>query len=448
MSSKKVPRATLLSIAFLSCTFLGYVYTTPTSQKTQIEDKVWMRFEKTQLLAVHIEKPNGEKIQLTNKSDYWSVQSDSLREAKRASKTMINRIKHQLHDLDFREDFVPSSSKSMEEYGLGSKATRVKLMLRGSQEQSLLVGDLNPSKVSYYVQHADGVDQKVYTVKKSSMDMFLQPVDAFRESRMINIDMRSLTSLSYQSEDRQIQLRKGEGKDWLVQNAQMQLVLANRDIVMRMIGRLSALKASSFVDVSTRELEQYELSNPRLKWSLQNEIGQKIELLVGKNYNQDLVYYWIEGDTTVYVAKGQLLKDFSFDVSKIVERRIFQRKMDVIDQLVLLRSGKEHALVLQGGDWYWKDGSLVSGITPQRFFEEIRDSQCEISNETFERTTSPISTIQAYISNKLEFTIDVFEHGHQKLIILTNDIPCFLHHSQLDRIMEDVERESNIHHNK
>ena len=61
MSFPKIPRRTILSIAFLSCTFLGYVYTTPTSQKTQIEDKVWMRFEKTQLIEKEKSEQRGKE---------------------------------------------------------------------------------------------------------------------------------------------------------------------------------------------------------------------------------------------------------------------------------------------------------------------------------------------------------------------------------------------------
>ena len=94
------------------------------------------------------------------------------------------------------------------------------------------------------------------------MDMFLQSVDAFRESRIIHMDMRSLSQLTYESQTRRVVLQKGEGKDWKIQDAGV--TMANRDVVMRMIGRLSALKASSFVDIDSKEIQKYGLDNPHL----------------------------------------------------------------------------------------------------------------------------------------------------------------------------------------
>ena len=76
---------------------------------------------KTQLQGVLIEKPDGEVLTLQQKEDHWTVQSNSMTEPKRASKTMLNRIKHQLHELDFREEFTLSADKELETYGLGRK---------------------------------------------------------------------------------------------------------------------------------------------------------------------------------------------------------------------------------------------------------------------------------------------------------------------------------------
>ena len=281
MNIKNIPSSTLRSLLFVFVTGVGYFMTLPNPEATLSVDKTWMRFEKTRLQGVLIEKPDGEVLSLQQKDDHWTVQSNSMTEPKRASKTMLNRIKHQLHELDFREEFTLSADKELETYGLGRKGTRVKLQLLGKQEQSLLVGDLNPSKVSYFVQYGDGEDRVVHTVKKSSMDMFLQSVDAFRESRIIHMDMRSLSQLSYESQTGRVVLQKGEGKDWKIEDAGV--TMANRDVVMRMIGRLSALKASSFVDIDFKESQKYGFDNPYLTWNLKNEVGQNVVLLVGNN---------------------------------------------------------------------------------------------------------------------------------------------------------------------
>ena len=316
---------------------------------------------------------------------------------------MLNRIKHQLHDGFSRGIAFPQTKVG--NIRLGTKNTRVSTT-SGRAEQSLLVGDLNPSKVSYFVQYGDGEDRVVHTVKKSSMDMFLQSVDAFRESRVF-IWISLLSQLTYESQTGRVVLEKGEGKDWKIQDAGV--TMANRDVVMRMIGRLSALKASSFVDIDSKEIQKYGLDNPHLTWNLKNEVGQNVVLLVGNKYNEELRYYWIQGDSTVYVAKSQLLVDFVFERSKIREQKIFQRKMIGVDKIKLSINNQAHEVSLDGGEWYWSDGSLVSGITPQRFFEEIRDAQCSFDNEPIagnnlgSENENRFATIQLYQSTSLQF---------------------------------------------
>ena len=61
--------------------------------------------------------------------------------------------------------------------------------------------------------------------------------------------------------------------------------MANRDVVMRMIGRLSALKASSFVDVDSKEIQKCKHNPSDLE--PQNEVGQNVVLLVGNKYNEE-----------------------------------------------------------------------------------------------------------------------------------------------------------------
>ena len=204
---QKYPVLYIVFLAFVFVTGVGYFTTIPNPEATLSVDKTWMRFEKTQLQGVLIEKPDGEVLTLRQKDDHWTVQSNSMTEPRRASKTMLNRIKHQLHELDFRENSLFPQTKSWKHMAW-DKSYKGGMQLLGEQEQSLLVGDLNPSKVSYFVQYGDGEDRVVHTVKKSSMDMFLQSVDAFRESRIIHMDMRSLSQLTYESKQDVLYYRK------------------------------------------------------------------------------------------------------------------------------------------------------------------------------------------------------------------------------------------------
>ena len=134
------------------------------SQESIVPIKVeqLFRFEKHDLKEVVITQPTGTTIQLQEREGVWYLNDESL-----ASTSMVNRIKHQLHDLDARTTVV-KDTKSPTRYGLGETATRVELFFRSRDPIRFLVGDPNPSLVSYYMQPLEG--SAIYTVKKSSMD--------------------------------------------------------------------------------------------------------------------------------------------------------------------------------------------------------------------------------------------------------------------------------------
>ena len=450
-----IPRSTLWSMLFLIGSFFSYIYTKPTPTIDMETDKNWLRFEKTQLQSVSIQRPDGSLLILQRQNDHWTTQMSPKSEKKRASKTMINRIKHQLHNLDFRETFTPTEGKQPEDYGLGSKATKVTLHLMGNKEHVLYVGDLNPSKVSYYVQYENNDGSQLYTVKKSSMDMFLQSNDAFRESRIVHMDMKSLSKMSYQgkSHNTTIQLIKKNEKDWYIQQTSEDMVLANREHVMRMIGRLAALKAVSFVDIDQKDLASYELLEPHMTWVLENNIGQRVELQMGKEYDDKMVFYRIFDENTLYVAKKEIIHDFSFSIADIWEQKIFFQRLQDTSKIVLLRDGMAHQMILQGGEWYWSDGSLISGITPQRFFEAIRDAQCEMALESTTENIKHIDVNQIYaqiqifdVQGNVPLTLDVFARDND-IFLQDGELLCPVLESRIKRIMEDVARESQIHHN-
>ena len=452
---KHIPRSTLWAILFLIGSFFAYILTIPTPRSDVESDKNWLRFEKTQLQSVSIQRPDNSLLILEKQTDHWTMQISPQTEQKRASKTMINRIKHQLHDLDFRETFRPSDGKQPEDYGLGSKATKVTLKLLGNKEHILYVGDLNPSKVSYYVQYENNDGSQLYTVKKSSMDMFLQSNDAFRESRILHIDMKSLTKMTYQQKgiSSEMQLIKKNEKDWYIQNTSGDMVLANRERVMRMIGRLAALKAVSFVDIDPKDLASYEFLEPNMTWILENNIGQHVELQMGKQYDDKMVFYRVFDENSLYIAKKEIVNDFSFSISDIWEQKIFFHRLQDTSKIVLLIDGTAHQMILQGGEWYWSDGSLISGITPQRFFETIRDAQCELGQEPsteiadFVRTNEAYAQIQIYATQEhTHLKLDVFEQANN-IVLRDGESLCSLAQSRIKRIMEDVIRESHIHHN-
>ena len=72
-----------------------------------------------------------------------------------AGLTMVNRIRHQLHNLEARAK-VTREKDDLDLYGLG-KGIRVELMLNSGKKIEFLAGDPNPTGVSYYIRPLPGI---------------------------------------------------------------------------------------------------------------------------------------------------------------------------------------------------------------------------------------------------------------------------------------------------
>ena len=156
-----------------------------------------------------------------------------------ASKTQVNRTRHQLHDLVARASVVENpDSPSL--YGLGDKqAVRVTLRFRDGTEESFLAGDPNPSGVSYYMQREG--DPAIYTVKKSAVDYFSLDLEDFRERRFAGFNAKDVDRLHAQLPDQTLTIQRTGEKQWemVAPNPGMAVSL---DKARALLGRISVLK--------------------------------------------------------------------------------------------------------------------------------------------------------------------------------------------------------------
>ena len=183
-----------------------------------------------------------------------------------AGRSMVNRVKHQLHDLTARATVV-ADAESPELYGLGANATTVLLTMRDGRELAFAAGDPNPSSVSYYIQPMPG--EVVYTVKKSAVDYYSLTLSEFRERRFATFDSKDVTrfqaTLLMPGAPASLDIESTGDREW--QMHEPVAMAANDDRVRRLIGRVSALKARDFVELTeggrSARMTEFGLDAPR-----------------------------------------------------------------------------------------------------------------------------------------------------------------------------------------
>lgn len=345
---------------------------TPAERKAALKEaeKPIFVFEKANLVKVEVKRPDGT-IVLAERADGWWIEGEELR----ASRSMVNRVKHQLHDLVARATVVEGEADDAL-YGLGESAIRVKLTFRDGSAEEFDAGDPNPSGVSFYLRKVG--DATVYTVKKSAVDYYSLSLAEFRERRFATFDSKDVDALAADLPGgrRLAFQRTGESAWDMLEPSRF---AADDGEIRGLLGRVSALKAIQFVSDDDSDLAKYGLDAPRARITVRFSGREPLTLLLGaptgeKDGEYALAYVKLDGEPTVYAARDGLLEDYTADPETFRIKRFARIDPNELASVVATFAGdaddrdlaKTVTVKLEADSWLWDDGVPVPGSTPRR----------------------------------------------------------------------------------
>ena len=420
----------------------------PPEQVDEDPDRAIYVFEKQDLVKAHVLRSDKSAITLTETDEGWIIEETGFR----ASKSMVNRVKHQLHDLTARAQVV-EETKDPALYGLGeSQRVHVTLTMRDGGVIEFYGGDPNPSAVSYYIQPLPG--ETVYTVKKSAVDYYSLDFDDFRERRFAGFNSKDADLIDAQlPEGRLLKIQRTGEKRWMMlEPVEMAVSL---DKARSLLGRVGALKATDFAVNDPGDLSEYGLDDPRAVITIAFGTREPMTLLIGARVIDDsdppLAYMMLEGDGTVYTAKDQLLEDFLVDIDDLRETRMVELEEDDVVEVVgtLLRSddadaviGEEVVLRKVGDVWQWWDGTPVPGSTPRRLASRVTSLEADEFVDDAPRSLKP------YGLDKPRARVQAADDlGNAKVVLLGDEGPPEIGHEdrEIRRLYVMLEGEPNVY---
>jgi hypothetical protein len=360
----------------------------PAVTQTRDEGPRLFEFEKHELTKISVQRPDGTTVVLIENDGKWTIEGTDFV----AGRSMVNRVKHQLHDLTARATVVEDPDMA-ELYGLGENAIQVELIMRSGDALRFRAGDPNPSSVSYYIQPLPG--DVIYTVKKSAVDYYSLSLDEFRERRFAGFDSKDVTrytaKLVIEDALPMLDIEKLGERSW--EMTEPQKMPASDDRVRRLLGRVSALKAKDFIELGEETgpeaLAEYGLASPRVDLTIRFASRDPLHILVGsdapsENKLEELAYMMFADDDTIYVARRGMLDEYSADLSEYRNRRVVRMQAaDVVAVDAVLQPREEqdlegeHGVRLAAGEWFWKDGVPVPGSTPERVARQLAEMEVE-----------------------------------------------------------------------
>jgi len=373
----KAFRGTLLALLALALVVGAWWFVRPPPPAPVAKDKgkkeegvQLFNFEKSELVRVEVARPEGT-ITLTEKPDGWWIEGDELH----ASKSMVNRVKHQLHDLVSRA-VVVENPDAPALYGLGEGAIHVTLTFRDGTVQKFDAGDPNPSGVSFYLRPIPG--DLIYTVKKSAVDYYSLSLAEFRERRFASFDSKDVDALEAIRQDGStLKFQRIGEHDWDLFSPES--FGADDGDVRSLLGRISAMKAIQFVADSAPDPAVYGFDAPRLTVKLHFSARPTLTLVVGKPTGEldgtyPLAYARLAEEDSVYAVRDGLLEDYAAAASTFRLKEFVRLDPNRISQVVATWADTGRDKDLNGTvtvrmaaeTWQWEDGVPVPGSTPKR----------------------------------------------------------------------------------
>lgn len=385
----KAFRGTLIAALLLAGVGGAWLALRPAVVETTTgEGQRLLTFEKHELVKVNVHRPDATDVVLVEDNGKWTIEGTDFV----AGRSMVNRFKHQLHDLTARATVVDAPEQP-ELYGLGDNAVRISLELRDGRTLAFEAGDPNPTSVSYYIRPVPG--DTIFTVKKSAVDFATLTLDEFRERRFASFDSKDATryqaTLQLEGAPAVIDIERIGDRQWQMHAPEE--MSANDDRIRRLLGRVSALKAKDFIELGDKPdaavLVKYGLDKPRADLTIGFASRDPLHLLVGAdapsdNRLEELAYMMFGGDDTIYVAKRGMLDEFVSPLEEYRNRRVVRMlAADVVEVEAILRKEEgedlegRHAAVMSAGDWMWSDGVPYSGSTAERVAKTVAELEVE-----------------------------------------------------------------------
>ena len=369
----------------LSFVVLGglYFWSQHQTPPVSIDDPIF-QFEKQELTEVVIHQPTQD-IHLVEKDGEWRL----LEAENEASTTMVNRSKHQLHNLTARS-IVDAQPTDLEVYGLGMDAIQVDLKLRDGRALSLKVGDPNPTGVSYYMMPLNGPHQNtVVTVAKASVDFFASELGDFRAEHFVQFDLDGIDQIEIElspdfltevlgidsgtnpSSEPSMDPSTEYGKWIAKRSTQEEFVqweggfvsqsstLISKEFIRRLLGRMLALKAVAYKGVLELSDDDAGLKEPIARIELKGN-NTAFSMMVGNTVDDGQRIVQIGDMTERVITRSGFLDEFKFDPNQMRNRLPleFLGAMTGLQKMTVLH--KELQIIQPVGDgWTLNEHSIA-----------------------------------------------------------------------------------------
>jgi len=364
--------------------------------------------DKEKIVEVSIER-EGETLTLYKDNEQWKVKGQ---EDVELNQTKAGDPAHFISEVRAR-DVIEGESGNLADFGLEKPSMTITVKLENGETKSFRIGDETPDKGGSYMMMND--DKNIYVVFNSLVNSLKVDLDAIRDFAVVKYKANDLRKLRMQYKDKPaIELVYGDKSvfsvsDWVMKEPYQWGV--DGKTIGEILGKVTSLELNEYVGEGEENLKEYGLNEPSASLEITGKDDKTIELILGKNKDDNLVYCKLGDNDAIYTIEQSQVDFLENEAFKMISKYALVVKESTVDKLSVESSDQSGTveIVREGEEVSYKlDGNPVAEEDFKEFYQELIGLELDgaVKKEvgknpevtfTFHRNESPETISVAYI---------------------------------------------------
>lgn len=303
----------------------------------------------------------NESLTLEKQGKDWRMVKPKLYEIEKSD---VEGLVNNLADLRI-ERKVRENCTDLVPYGLEKPAHRISFTA-GKKTQEVLVGNKNPTQVSYYIK--EGSKNDVYTAFAYSVEYLIKDVKALRKKNLFDLETDKVTGVTIKLDKKEIVLVKDASNNWIIEPYKF---AAEKTTVIDLIEKLKNLRVADYFEDEPATLVKYGIERPRVSVIVSRGAGlDPVSLFVGKKVKDKEEDYVKSSDgLAVYSVDKSFAAGFDKTYNDYRDRKIFNFKASDISGVLIEKDGKKLANAIKDRFGKFKIEEPVSKLADVQFVD-------------------------------------------------------------------------------
>ena len=255
--------------------------------------------------------------------------------------------------LNLSGTVVEKNATDIDKYGLGKPIINVQIVGDGA-DKKLFIGDKTSDGSNYYASVNGNKD--VYFIPSSAVDNLTLEKAAYRDKTITAIDPATLSYMKInQALGSPIEIKRNMDQSeeeteynlntWILTGSYSVPIAVADQKFSELVASIPNLQASGIVEDNPRNLSLYGLDKPSLELTLKDS-KNTIQLLIGKNKDDNNVYFKTAQVNTIYLIDKSIIDSFRLKPFDVITKFAYLVNIETVDKIVVDVNGQKDTVLL------------------------------------------------------------------------------------------------------